>query len=144
MPTRAPRPAPRDPWRDEALRVGSLRPRQGFALVVHVGFPDGDQVSLDVPWALARLQDAGLRFDLADALISQRSTDEPFVWLTRPGTPVPHDLDHGWHAAFLRVAGAHEISLAGFRVVTRTGWYDVATADSRVWKRLRAPRAPQQ
>lgn len=97
-------------------------------------------MSLEVPWAGARAQDAGLRFDLADALLSQRSTDEPFVWLTRPGMPVPHDLDHGWHAAFVHVAGAHEIVLAGFRVVTRNGWFDVATGERRVWKRLRASR----
>jgi len=94
-------------------------------------------VSWDVPWPHAREQDAGLRFDLADALLSRRGSDEPFVWLTRPGTPVPHDLDHGWHAAFLRTAGAHEILLAGFRVVTRTGWYDVVSGERRVWKRLR-------
>jgi hypothetical protein len=144
MATRGSIPAQRDPWREEALWVGSLRPRQGFRLGVHVGRPDGDRVSLDVPWASAGAQDAGLRFDLADSLLGRRTADDPFVWLTRPGTPVPHDLDHGWHAAFTRVAGAHEISLAGFRVVTRTGWYDVATGERRVWKRLRALRAPRE
>ena len=137
-PARASRPGQSDPWRAEAFRVGSLRPRQSFPLGVHVGRPDADHACLDVPWEHARDQDAGLRFDLADALLGRRTTDDPFVWLTRPGSPVPHDLDHAWHAAFVRAAGAHEIRLAGFRVVTRTGWYDVTTGERRVWKRLRA------
>lgn len=129
-------------WRAEALRVGSLRPRHAFALGVHLGRPGAFRVGLELSWLEVTGHDAGLRFDLVDALVGRwrlgrPAEDDAYGWLTRPGAPEPHDVDHGWHAAFVRGAGAHELALAGFRVVTRTGWYDVVTAERRVWRRLR-------
>ena len=48
-----------------------------------------------------------------------------------------HDLDLQWLAAARTAFGMHGRPLEGFYALTRTGWRDVLTGESRVWKRLR-------
>ncbi len=93
-------------------------------------------------WPAPAVYDTGLRFDVLDGLVetllpSWEGADPVWVWLTRPGVPEVHDVDLTWFAAAQRVLGAHGVPRAGFRAVTRTGWLDVATGESRTWTRLR-------
>ena len=48
--------------------------------------------------------------------------------------------DLAWHAAVRQGCAAHTVTLAGFWVVTRYGWLDPDTGESRTWKRLRLKR----
>jgi hypothetical protein len=50
---------------------------------------------------------------------------------------VLHDQDALWHAAAVHAFDAFRIRLDAFRVVTKSGWLDVRTGESRTWKRLR-------
>jgi hypothetical protein len=51
--------------------------------------------------------------------------------------PQLHDVDLTWCSAARHAFGAHERTLACFRVVTRTGWVDVISGERRTWARLR-------
>ena len=136
-------PGPADrAFRVEVARFRVAERRRVFPLGLHVGAPDGPQRRLEVPWPVPREYDAGLRFDLADALVdtvvADWREDEPFwAWLTRPGVPEVHDHDLGWLAATTKAMEARQRELAGFRVVTRTGWLDLVSGERRTWKRLR-------
>jgi hypothetical protein len=59
------------------------------------------------------------------------------AWLARPGTPEEHDQDLQWLAAAATAFGMHGRTLKGFYALTRAGWRDVLTDETRVWKRLR-------
>lgn len=112
-------------------------------MAVHVGVPAGPCRRLETPWPVPASIDQGLRFDLAAALVEGllaewSVTTAAWAWLTRPGVPETHDQDLGWFAAAVRGFGAHGLPLAGFRAVTRTGWLDLRTGESRTWKRLRS------
>lgn len=136
-------PTPADQaFRLEVGRFRAIERRRRFPLVLHVGAPDGRRRWAEVPWPVRPEYDAGLRFDLADALVDDLLADWPeeapfWGWLTRPGVPEVHDCDLGWLAATTRATAARERDLAGFRVVTRTGWLDLLTDERRSWKRLR-------
>jgi hypothetical protein len=125
------------------LEVGRLRARdrrRTFPAEVHVGRPAGTRVSLEVPVPTA---DAGLRLDLLAALLDlwrEEHGGPAFGWVLRPGVPTPHDQDLAWYAAAVRAFGALGEAPQGFRAVTRSGWLDVVTGESRVWKRLRLDR----
>jgi len=139
----SPVPSPADgAFRLEVGRFRATERRRLFPLVLHVGTPDGPRRSTDVPWPVPREYDAGLRFDLADALLDGLMAGWQghvplWGWLTRPGVPVVHDSDLGWFAATAKAVAARERDLAGFRVVTRTGWLDLVSEERRTWKRLR-------
>jgi hypothetical protein len=123
------------------LEVGRLRARdqrRTFPVELRVGRPAGPQVSLEVPRT-----DPGLRLDLTCALLDlwrEQHDGSAFAWTVRPGVPTPHDADLAWYAAAVRAFGAVGAPLPGFRAVTKTGWLDVVTGESRVWKRLRLNR----
>jgi hypothetical protein len=124
------------------LEVGRLRlrdRRRTFPAELRVGRPAGARVSLELPPA-----DVGLRFDLATALLDvwreEHGGGPAYAWVVRPGVPTVHDTDLAWYAATVRAAGAHGLELEGFRAVTRAGWLDVVTGESRVWRRLRLNR----
>ena len=128
---------------DAAFRVevGRLRARdqrRTFPTELHLGQPAGARVSLEVPRA-----DAGLRLDLVGALLDvwrEQHGGPAFGWTVRSGVPTPHDADLAWYAAAVRAFGAVGEAPQGFRAVTRTGWLDVVSGESRVWKRLRLDR----
>jgi hypothetical protein len=140
-------PGPADPavpaaFRSEVARLRAAERRRLFPLGLQVGTPDGHRLRLEVPWPVPPELDPGLRFDLAEALVDavvrSRPEDRPvWAWVTRPGVPQLHDCDLDWFAAVSRAVGAHQVLLAGFRAVTRTGWLDVVSGASDSWKRPR-------
>lgn len=126
--------------------VGLLRRaerRRRFPMGVHAGLPGGERASTSVPWPVPDLYDAGLRLDLVDALLARaehRADDEgpsPSVWLSRPGTTDPHDVDLTWWTSAARASAARGRGPVAFHVVTRFGWVDLPSGASRTWKRLR-------
>ncbi len=121
-------------WRDEVRRFRAAQPHRNFPVVVHAGHPAGRRFSFtDVPGL-----DAGLRTEVVDRLLAAcDTTSQPLVWLSRPGVPVLHDLDACWLAATRQAFAQLGWELAGFHVVTRTGWLEVLTGRSQVWKRPR-------
>jgi hypothetical protein len=145
MPPTDPGPAelPEPGVADAAFRVevGRLRARdqrRTFPTELHLGQPAGPRVSLEVPTA-----DVGLRLDLVCALLDrwrEQHGGPAFGWTVRSGVPTPHDADLAWYAAAVRAFGAVGEALQGFRAVTKAGWLDVVTGESRVWKRLRLDR----
>ncbi len=96
------------------------------------------------PWPPPSWVDAGVRFDVAERLVGSAGTarDEPaHTWFLRPGQPTVHDEDLAWLAAVRHACASHGVVPAGFWVVTRYGWLDPATGESRTWKRLRVDRS---
>ena len=129
---------PHDPdFRAEVARLRSGERRRTFPLGVHVGMPGATRRGLDVPWPVPGEYDAGVRFDVMCALVDELESRAAWCWLTRPGVPEVHDVDLAWLSAAVRAFGAHAVELAGFRAVTKTGWLDVTTGESRTWSRLR-------
>jgi hypothetical protein len=129
-------------FREEVDRLRGGERRRIFPVGVHVGVPAGVRRRLEVPWPVPQEYDAGLSFDLLDALVDELVRGESpsghaWTWLTRPGVPEVHDCDLGWLAAARRAFCSHGLALAGFRTVTRTGWLDPVTGESRTFKRPR-------
>ena len=129
-------------FRAEVARFRAGERRRVFPATLHLGVPEGPRPSLQTPWPVPAEYDAGLRFDLAVALVDTLLPqwpvgEDPWAWLTRPGVPEVHDCDLGWLSAVWRALAAHGLALRGFRAVTRPGWLDPVTGESRTWKRLR-------
>ncbi|QIK66789.1 hypothetical protein G7072_10960 [Nocardioides sp. HDW12B] len=94
--------------------------------------------------------DVGLVFDLVDSLLDAGgepgeagtgSGGDSRLWLVRPGHPEVHDLDLRVASVALRVAAARGPAYGAvcgpMVVLTRYGWLDPLTGESRRWKRLR-------
>ena len=127
---------PRDPWERRAraavLDLARTEARRRHPTLVRVGDPRGEVsvVAEDPSW------DHALRTDLLTALLWRRRASDPLVWLTRTGSLAWQDVDQRWYAAFL--ASREEVGLAGqLLVVTRHGWHDPSTGDTRTWRRIR-------
>lgn len=124
------------------LEVGRLRAERShghFDTVVHLGRLGDTHGSCAVARADLAVLDAGTRTDVVARLLEQQGAVEgsASVWLTRTGEPVVQDEDLAWLSAAARAFDALSRRLEGFWTVTRTGWLDVRTGDSRTWKRLR-------
>jgi hypothetical protein len=124
-----------------ALRqeVGLLRSRESrrvFDVSVNVGTLGGARHTFVVPAREAGAVDWALRTDALVALL-ELAPGAGTVWLVRPGEPSPHDLDLAWLAAARHAFGVHGRVLGEFFALTRRGWLDVLTGESRAWKRLR-------
>jgi hypothetical protein len=124
------------------LEVGDLRQRQKrqrFDTVVHLGRLGGRHRTCTVPLADRAVLDPGTRTDVVSRLLEAEpvSAGPASVWLSRAGEPQVQDDDLAWLSAAGRAFGALDRRLDGFWVVTRTGWLDVRTGESRTWKRLR-------
>ena len=85
------------------------------------------------------VMDRGLRVEVMCSLLDEHEDDlaSAAAWLVRPGTPELSDLDLEWQSATGFAFATRDVRPAGFYVVTRAGWLDVRTGESRVWKRLR-------
>lgn len=127
------------------LEVGRLRSRESrrrFDPVVHVGQLGGVHRSSPVPAAdpvLGHLLDPGTRAGVVSRLLEELAPAGSAVsaWLTRVGEPVVQDEDLAWLSAASHALGSFGYDLGGFWTITRTGWLDVRTGESRTWKRLR-------
>lgn len=134
------------------LEVGQLRRRQArrlFAMRVALGRPGEPATTTSsgdvAPWRGAAWPppswvDAGVRFDVVDRLLGGHAGPGPVhAWLSRPGDPDLHDEDLAWLAASRHALAAHGLEPGGFWTVTRFGWLDPVSGESRRWKRLRLP-----
>lgn len=120
--------------------VGWLRARESrrvFDLSVHVGVLGAGRDSFVVRAQDLPAVDAALRTDVVAGLVEDSPVSWRTAWLVRPGSPEPHDLDLRWLSAASSAFGMHDRPLDGFFVLTRSGWRDVLTDESRTWKRLR-------
>lgn len=120
--------------------VGLLRQRETrrvFDTVVYVGTLGGDRDSFVARAADLPSLDGAMRTDVVSALLERTDDTLATVWLTRAGQPDAYELDLAWLAAARTAFGMHGRPLLGCFVVTRYGWRDVLTGDSRAWKRLR-------
>lgn len=125
-----------------ALRreVGLLRARESrriFDALVAVGDLGGERQGFVVRAQDLPVADAALRTDVMCSLLTQVGQGPVSAWVARSGSPDPHDVDLAWLAAAIAAFGVHDRSLTGFYAITRTGWLDVRTGQSRVWRRLR-------
>ncbi len=122
------------------LEVGRLRQRETrrvFDLAVYVGALDGDRASWVVPARDLPAVDHGVRTDVVSALLETAREEHSAAWLVRPGDPDQHDADLHWLAAADAAFAIHGRRLESFHAITRYGWRDVRTGESRHWKRLR-------
>jgi|GEM_PF-1596136 len=112
--------------------------RRVFPPVVHVGLPGSDGACF-LPDG--HQLDQALRTDVIEALTRRvRRPDAPLlVWLTRRGDLDEQDADLLWARAAR--GAAYELGRPlPMVVVTRKGWRDPLSGDSRTWRRLRPTR----
>jgi hypothetical protein len=138
MPATTPPDAdPRPLLRHEVGRFRRRESRRVFDTSVHVGLLAGPRTGFVVRTADVPAFDASLRVDVAATLVAQSPQHWRSAWVVRAGTPEVHDLDMQWLAALHQGFAIHGRPLAGCYVVTRTGWRDAHTGETRVWTRLR-------
>ena len=125
--------------RQEVGRFRAAEQRRRFPTTLHVGRLDGTRTALEVP-ATAGPLDRATAFDLLDCRLDARLPAEVEAWVTRPGVPELHDEDLLWMTVTSAAVAARGASLVSFHAVTRTGWLDVRTGESKVWVRLRLDR----
>lgn len=123
--------------REEVGRLRARESRRVFDASVHVGVLAGPRTGLVVSARDRSVVDVALRVDLACSLLDRSPGDWRTAWLVRPGAAEPHDLDLQWLSALRTAFGIHDRSLDGCYVITRAGWRDAVTGDSRTWVRLR-------
>jgi len=123
--------------REEVGRFRLRESRRVFDASVHVGLLAGPRTGFVVRAQDIPAMDAALRVDVLCALLEDSPPAWRTAWLVRPGTPEPHDLDHQWFAAVRAAFAILERSWDGCYVVTRAGWRDLLTDETRTWSRLR-------
>src|SRR5512141_1478204 len=123
--------------REEVGRFRARESRRVFDVSLHVGVLGGLRDSFVVRAQDLPAVDASLRIDVVASLLEDSPEGWCAAWLVRPGTPEVHDLDLQWLAATRTAFGMHARTLDGFFVLTRAGWRDVLTDETRVWRRLR-------
>lgn len=123
--------------RQEVGRFRARESRRVFDTSVHVGELAGHRAGFVARAADLPALDAALRLDVVCALVEQTPDEWRTAWLVRAGTPEVHDLDLQWLAAVRMAFAVHGRHLDGCYVLTRAGWRDALTDESRVWARLR-------
>lgn len=144
--------------RERLLRaeVAALRRREQrrvFPARICVGPAPEQGAGHELAWPPRDPPDVGLLFDLVDSLHDAQDAQDardlrggghgptPRLWLVRPGAPEVHDLDLRVASVGVRVAAARGAGSGSLVVLTRYGWLDPLTGESRRWKRLRVPDA---
>ena len=120
--------------------VGLLRARESrrvFDTTVYVGTLGGDRDSFVVRARDVPAIDGAVRIDVVSALVERTADDHRSLWLTRVGTPDPYEQDLAWQRAARAGFAMHGRTLEGCFAITRYGWRDLLTGESRAWKRLR-------
>ncbi|QNN53015.1 hypothetical protein [Nocardioides mesophilus] len=120
--------------------VGELRRRETrrvFDPSICLGTLGGPHESFVLRAQDLPVLDAALRMEIVSRLVSL-ATEPPRVgWLVRPGAPEDYESDREWCAATTSALSMHGIELEAFYAVTRYGWRDVRSGESRTWRRLR-------
>ena len=122
------------------LEVGRFRARESrraFDSSVQLGVLAGERAGIVVPMRDRPALDVALRTDVVSRLLEETPAPWRTLWFVRPGTPDPHDEDNRWLAAARTAFAMHDRPLDGCFVVTRSGWRDVVSGESRTWVRLR-------
>jgi hypothetical protein len=122
------------------LEVGRLRARETrriFDTIAFVGDPGGAHDSFVVRAQDLPVMDAAMRTDVLAALLDQGPPEWRRAWIVRAGTPEQHDLDLAWLSAARTAFAILDRPLDTFHAVTRSGWRDVRTGETRTWVRLR-------
>ena len=120
--------------------VGAFRARESrrvFDLAVYVGRFGGGRDSITVAARDLPALDAGLRCDLVARMLEDADPGWTQAWVTRPGTVEENDLDHLWLAACRAAFATFGREPSTFHALTRSGWRDVLTGETRTWVRLR-------
>lgn len=127
------------------VEVGLLRQRETrrvFDTAVHVGTLGGAHDT----WVARRrdmpVVDNALRTDVLSALLERTDGLADTVWITRRGRPEAYDEDLAWLAAATTAYAQHDRAVGACYAVTRYGWRDVRSGESRTWQRLRLRTAP--
>jgi hypothetical protein len=123
--------------REEVGRLRQRETRRRFDACLHVGELGGQRTGLVIAARDLPVMDVELRVDLAARLLQDTPPLWRTAWLVRPGTPDQHDVDLQWFSAVRTACAMHGRPLDGCYVVTRSGWRDLLTGDSRTWVRLR-------
>ena len=123
--------------REEVGRLRARESRRVFDASVHVGVLAGQRTGFVVRARDLPVLDVALRTDVMSGLLEDSPAWWRTAWLVRPGTVEPHDLDLQWLAAMRSAAAMHGRPLDGCYVLTRAGWRDLVTDESRTWTRLR-------
>jgi hypothetical protein len=123
--------------REEVGRFRQGESRRVFDASVHVGVLAGPRTGF-----VARAQDvpaldAALKVEVVCALLEDSPDSWRTAWLVRPGTTERHDLDLQWLSALRTAFGVLDRPMDGCYVITRAGWRDLVTDESRTWARLR-------
>lgn len=108
-----------------------------FDTSVHVGILAGPRTGFVVRAQDLPVVDTALRTDVLSALLEDSPRAWRSVWLVRAGTLEVYDTDLAWWASARTAFGMHGRRPDGCWVVTRSGWRDVVTGESRQWARLR-------
>jgi hypothetical protein len=114
--------------------VAGCGTRRALPTRVHVGWLGDERLTLRADPSY----DAGLRADLLTRALDR--FDEPLpttAWLTRGGVATTGDDDLAWLAAADAAFGRHGVARVAFFAVTRQGWLDVRTGQTRTWRRVR-------
>ncbi len=123
--------------RTEVGRFRQGQQRRRFDLALHVGTPDGARSSVEIPAKELGYLDRQTRTELFSALVEIAPAGTDSAWLTRPGGADAMAADVAWMVAAAAAFGSAGAELTGFFAITRWGWVEVRTGESRVWRRLR-------
>ncbi len=119
--------------REAVRRHAAAEHRRRFAPLLHLGRPGVRERT--VPATLLTT-DHALRCDLVAGLLATAGEVSPLVWLTRPGSLEPEDLELAWCSAAWTAASEAGRDLTCV-VVTRHGWRDPRSGVRREWQRIR-------
>jgi hypothetical protein len=123
--------------RDEVGRLRQRETRRRFDPSIHVGRLGAEGTGCVIAARDLPVVDVELRIDVMERLLSEAPQHWCTAWLIRPGTVEQHDTDLRWFSAVRTAFEMHGRQLDGFYAVTRWGWRDVLSGESRTWVRLR-------
>ncbi|HZJ06166.1 MAG TPA: hypothetical protein VFD59_11935 [Nocardioidaceae bacterium] len=123
--------------RQEVWLLRSRESRRIFDATVAIGRLGGERQRFVVRAQDLPAIDASLRTDVMTSLLEQSEVSPVAGWLIRSGSPTLHDEDLHWLAAATSSFGIHARPLGGFHAITRSGWLDVRSGESKLWCRLR-------
>jgi hypothetical protein len=123
--------------REEVGRLRQRETRRRFDACLHVGELGGQRTGFVVAARDLPVMDVELRVDVVSRLLQESPSSWCTAWLVRPGTAEQHDEDLRWLSAVRTAFAMHDRLLDGCYAVTRYGWRDLVTAETRSWVRLR-------